>query len=85
VPEDVSVVGFDDIPAAEYFGPPLTTVRQDFDELGRRALGSLISLIDPPASPGQKPGARPINPQVSIEPSLMVRASATRPPRAVAP
>jgi DNA-binding LacI/PurR family transcriptional regulator len=80
VPEDVSVVGFDDIPDAEYFGPPLTTVRQDFDELGRRALGSLISLIDPPATSGQKPGAKPDLPQVSIEPGLVVRASAGRPP-----
>ena len=34
IPEDISVVGFDDIPEAAYFTPPLTTVRQDFDELG---------------------------------------------------
>jgi len=82
VPEDVSVIGFDDIPEAEYFGPPLTTVRQDFDELGRRALGSVIGLIDAHAGSGQGGGAapaRPIAPRVSIEPSLVVRASATRP------
>ncbi|WP_324278554.1 LacI family DNA-binding transcriptional regulator [Blastococcus brunescens] len=36
IPEDVSVVGFDDLPEAPYFTPPLTTVRQDFAELGRR-------------------------------------------------
>ena len=36
VPDDVSVVGFDDLPEAPYFTPPLTTVRQDFAELGRR-------------------------------------------------
>ncbi|HEY0261140.1 MAG TPA: substrate-binding domain-containing protein, partial [Lacisediminihabitans sp.] len=36
VPEDVSIVGFDDIPEAAYFVPPLTTIRQDFTELGRR-------------------------------------------------
>ena len=35
VPEDVSIVGFDDLPEAAYFTPPLTTVRQDFAELGR--------------------------------------------------
>jgi DNA-binding LacI/PurR family transcriptional regulator len=34
VPGDVSVVGFDDIPEAEHFAPPLTTIRQDFDGLG---------------------------------------------------
>ena len=38
VPDDVSVVGFDDLPEAAYFAPPLTTVRQDFAELGRRAM-----------------------------------------------
>ena len=36
VPEDVSVVGFDDVPEAGFFRPPLTTVRQDFDEVGRQ-------------------------------------------------
>jgi DNA-binding LacI/PurR family transcriptional regulator len=35
VPEDVSVVGFDDIPEAAYFHPPMTTVRQDFAALGQ--------------------------------------------------
>ena len=35
-PRDVSMVGFDDIPEAEFFTPPLTTVRQDFSEMGRR-------------------------------------------------
>jgi DNA-binding LacI/PurR family transcriptional regulator len=38
VPDDVSIVGFDDLPEAEFFAPPLTTVRQDFPELGRRAM-----------------------------------------------
>ena len=38
VPEDISVVGFDDLPEAAYFSPSLTTVRQDFTELGRRAM-----------------------------------------------
>ena len=72
VPEDLSLIGFDDIPEAEYFGPPLTTIRQDFDELGRRALGAMIRLIGTPSGRG----AAPI---VSIDPSLVVRASAARP------
>jgi DNA-binding LacI/PurR family transcriptional regulator len=45
VPEDVSIVGFDDIPEAEYFLPPLTTVRQDFNEMGRLALHCLLDGI----------------------------------------
>ncbi|WP_158867032.1 LacI family DNA-binding transcriptional regulator [Leifsonia sp. AG29] len=45
VPEDLSVVGFDDIPEAAYFAPPLTTVRQDFAELGRRGVARLLAVI----------------------------------------
>lgn len=45
VPADVSLVGFDDIPEAAYFSPPLTTVRQDFGELGRRSLALLVDRI----------------------------------------
>ena len=46
VPEDVSVVGFDDTPESGYFLPPLTTVRQDFGEVGRRSVELLLSLAD---------------------------------------
>ncbi|HXR43020.1 MAG TPA: LacI family DNA-binding transcriptional regulator [Acidothermaceae bacterium] len=46
VPDDVSVVGFDDIPEAAYFTPPLTTVRQDFGEVGRRSLALLLDQVD---------------------------------------
>ncbi|MEA2285891.1 MAG: hypothetical protein QOJ21_1934 [Solirubrobacteraceae bacterium] len=45
VPRDVSIVGFDDIPEAEFFTPPLTTVRQDFAEMGRRGLHLLLEEI----------------------------------------
>ena len=45
VPRDVSVVGFDDIPEAEYLIPPLTTVRQDFTAVGRRAIEVLRRAI----------------------------------------
>jgi DNA-binding LacI/PurR family transcriptional regulator len=58
VPEDVSVVGFDDIPEAAYFAPPLTTVRQDFDALGRDAMAGVLAvlgdddrLMPPPTAP----------------------------------
>ena len=46
VPEDVSVVGFDDTPESGYFLPPLTTIRQDFGEVGRRSVQLLLSLAD---------------------------------------
>ncbi len=69
VPDDVSVVGFDDIPEAEFFTPPLTTVRQHFTEVGRQALAALLAAVDEPAD----------QPVVSvIEPTLVVRASTRR-------
>jgi DNA-binding LacI/PurR family transcriptional regulator len=46
VPEDVSVVGFDDIPAARYAVPQLTTVRQDVDKLGRLAVAALVEILE---------------------------------------
>jgi LacI family transcriptional regulator len=46
VPDDVSIVGFDDMPEAAYFSPALTTIHQDFDEVGRRALQRLVAIID---------------------------------------
>ncbi|WP_158862429.1 LacI family DNA-binding transcriptional regulator [Leifsonia sp. AG29] len=65
IPEDLSVVGFDDIPEAAHFWPPLTTVLQDFTELGRRSVGSLVAEIEG----GQEPTP------VSIRPELVVRRS----------
>lgn len=46
VPHDVSVVGFDDVPEAAYFIPPLTTIRPDFAEVARDALDLLINQIE---------------------------------------
>jgi DNA-binding LacI/PurR family transcriptional regulator len=68
VPDDVSVVGFDDIPEAAYFSPPLTTIRQDFDEVGRRCVAALLELLD--ADPSSAP-ARPS----PVRPTLVIRAS----------
>jgi len=45
VPGDVSIIGFDDIPEAEHFSPPLTTIRQDFAELGRTVMSTLLELL----------------------------------------
>ena len=75
IPRDVSVVGFDDIPEAAYFLPPLTTVRQDFDELGTRSLRVLLGMIES----GETDLARPPAPRV--RPELVVRASTSVAPR----
>jgi DNA-binding LacI/PurR family transcriptional regulator len=45
VPNEVSVVGFDDVPEAEYFIPPLTTVRPDFDAVARETLDLLLAQV----------------------------------------
>ncbi|WP_108249550.1 LacI family DNA-binding transcriptional regulator [Planctomonas deserti] len=70
VPGDVSVVGFDDIPEAAHFWPPLTTVRQDFAELGRRCIARLLEGLT-----GDSERYRG-----TIAPELVVRKS-TAPPR----
>ncbi|UNK71380.1 LacI family DNA-binding transcriptional regulator [Microbacterium sp. H1-D42] len=65
VPEDVAVVGFDDIADAAQFRPPLTTVRQDFDALGEEAVERLVALIE---------GTQPVD--LRLAPELVLRASA---------
>jgi DNA-binding LacI/PurR family transcriptional regulator len=72
VPEDVSVLGFDDIPEASHFFPALTTVRLDFDAVGRACVTMLINTIQGRAS----------NDVVLPPPELIARASAAPPRRA---
>lgn len=45
VPQDVSIIGFDDLPEAAFFSPPLTTMRQDFSELGREIMAGLLEVL----------------------------------------
>lgn len=71
IPEDVSVVGFDDLPEARHFLPPLTTVRQDFTALGELALQQIVAAIE-----GHERGNHDM-----IEPKLMVRSSTAKPRR----
>ncbi|MFF5447935.1 LacI family DNA-binding transcriptional regulator [Streptomyces sp. NPDC012888] len=68
-PGQVAVAGFDDIPEAEYFPPPLTTVRQDFATIGRRSIGLLVDHIEGRARKAE---------HLLVEPQLIMRAS-TRP------
>jgi len=83
VPEDVSVVGFDDIPEAGYLTPPLTTVRQDFGELGRRGLQLLLRRIQGRASAARRgraaPDAHDGLQMAVVAPELVLRASSGRP------
>ncbi|WP_189212489.1 LacI family DNA-binding transcriptional regulator [Actinokineospora fastidiosa] len=65
VPEDLTLVGFDDTPAAQWADPPLTTVRQDLVDKGRIAAELAISLLD---------GARP-GPSRTLPTTLVERAS----------
>lgn len=71
VPDDVSIVGFDDIPEAEYLSPPLTTIRQDFDEVGRRCIAVLLGLVEADPREGPKHPA----PEPRVAPALIVRGS----------
>ena len=68
VPHDISVVGFDDLPDARHFLPPLTTVRQDFAALGELALQQIVAAIE-----GEEDAHHDI-----IEPTLIVRGSTAR-------
>ena len=68
VPEDVSVIGFDDMPLASYFDPPLTTMRQEPFEMGRIAARLLIEEIENPDAAHQ---------QLFLPAELVVRSSTT--------
>ena len=70
---DLRVAGHDDHPLSEYIWPPLTTVRQNTTEMGRLAVGLLLSKLDTPQAPDPD-RARPEQTLVSAE--LVLRASA---------
>jgi len=69
VPADVSIVGFDDVPEARFYLPALTTVRQDFERIGRIAVESLIRQVE----------GREAAVMVPLQPELIVRDSTTAP------
>jgi len=74
VPQDVSVVGFDDVQSAAYQNPGLTTVRQPLSRMGMLAAETLIRQI---AEPGEPPATK----QLVVDPELIVRESTCPPPK----
>ncbi|WP_306955195.1 LacI family DNA-binding transcriptional regulator [Streptomyces sp. B4I13] len=72
VPQDVSVVGFDDIPVAAFVTPPLTTVPQPFDAVAQEGLRRLVHVIENPEAPPLPASDPPAD--------LVVRASTAAPP-----
>jgi DNA-binding LacI/PurR family transcriptional regulator len=66
---DVALVGFDDLEAAALAYPPLTTIRQDRQELGTIAATRAIELIEEPDRPGPRATVLPVE--------LVVRASSS--------
>jgi len=71
VPDDVSVIGFDDIPEAAYFIPPLTTIRQDFTAVGRSSVNLLLEQIE---------SGRRSSSKIIVSTELVSRNSAGRAP-----
>jgi len=75
IPEDVTVVGFDDIQSAAFNSPSLTTVRQPLGKMGEIAAETLISRIE---------SERQYPPEIAIEPVLVVRESSAPAPKITA-
>jgi len=69
VPEDISVIGFDDIESAGYLTPSLTTMRQPLEQMGELAAEHLIGMIES--------GQQPLS-EVLVDPTLIERESAIR-------
>jgi LacI family transcriptional regulator len=71
VPRDLSVVGFDDLPLCQWVSPPLTTVRQPLEEMGRTAARTLFQQLD---------GELLVSPRMELTTELRVRLSTAPPP-----
>ena len=70
VPENLSVVAYDELPVAEYLAPPLTTVAMPLSELGAAAVEILVGMLD---------GRPPRSQVLGSEPVLVERASTAAP------
>lgn len=74
VPEDLSVVGFDDIPESAHILPPLTTVKQDF-----RAVGMLaVALLEATLAGTEPPSTEPLEPELVLRSSVAPVGAAAR-------
>jgi LacI family transcriptional regulator len=71
VPEDLSVVGYDDLPISRWIGPPLTTVRQPLQEMASTATRMVLDLAE---------GSTPTNLRIDLAIELVVRESTAPPP-----
>jgi LacI family transcriptional regulator len=70
VPDDISIIGYDNVALAEFMSPPLTTINQPKEELGRLAVTQLMSRINGDAGSGRL---------IKLEPNLVIRASCCAP------
>lgn len=75
MPEDVSIIGFDDTPLARFFDPPLTTVAQPSTQIGEEAMRLLLEILVDPSTP---PRRRILSTQLVMRGST-VRNSRRRP------
>jgi DNA-binding LacI/PurR family transcriptional regulator len=75
VPHDVSVVGFDDVPESQFYIPPLTTIRPDFDAVAAASLDLLLAQLNGPGPLMPEQGQRRV-----IPPTLVARDSVAAPP-----
>ena len=72
IPEDLSVVGFDDLPVARWVGPPLTTIRQPLMDMAAKAAELALSMAN---------GQTPAQPRIELMTELVVRESTAPPPQ----
>ncbi|AQS37898.1 transcriptional regulator, LacI family [Shewanella psychrophila] len=66
IPHDLSIIGYDDIPGAKYFNPPLTTMSQPLEQLAEQAIAMLLARIETPEREGQR---------TLLPPTLVIRDS----------
>jgi LacI family transcriptional regulator len=75
VPQDIAIIGFDDTPESAYFRPPLSTIKQDTDELGSCAVRELVHMVETSQQGVEKVESK----TVLLQPLLVVRESSAHP------